>query len=259
MKIDLHVHTEHSFDCESSVEEVVQQAAKVGLDALAITDHDNMSAYGIARKITEDITIIPAMEITADGGTHIIGLFLEDKIVSRDIHDIIDEIHNQNGLVLIPHPFRPGSGLIYNKDKQNHFHGEDIRKIMSGVDLIEAVNFRCNQREILETVKFLDLCPDISHTAGSDAHFVNEIGKAYVELEDVKSNSLEDIKKALINSPRLIRFEAFSTEGKEEIVAISEDAGKKSIISKTGGIIPSSIKKSIRALYEKSTGRTRGT
>ncbi len=259
MKIDLHIHTEHSFDCESRVEEVVRQAAKIGLDALAITDHDNMLAYGIAKKIAEDIAVIPAMEITADGGTHIIGLFLENEIISRDIFDIIDEIHNQNGLVLIPHPFRSGSGLIYNKDKQNHFHGEDIRKIMSGVDLIEAVNFRCRQQDTLETVKFLNLCPDIPHTAGSDAHFVDEIGKAYVELEQVESNSLKDIKKALIDSPRLIRYEAFSIKGKEAVVAVRENARKKSIISKTGNIIPPTIRRSIRALYERSTGRTRGT
>ncbi len=255
MKIDIHVHTEHSFDCESGIDAVIRHATDIGLDAIAITDHDNLSAYGIAKKSAKDIVIIPAMEITATGGTHIIGLFLEDEIVSRDIFDIIDEVHNQDGLVMIPHPFRPGTGLIYNKDKQNHFSGEDIRKILSGVDLIEAVNFRCRQQDILETDKFLALCPDISRTAGSDAHFVDEIGKAYVELEKVKSNSLKDIKKALKISPRLIRYEAFSIEGKQEVIAVKDGARKRSIISKTRDIIPSTIRRSIRAIYKKSTGR----
>ncbi len=255
MKIDLHVHTEHSFDCESDVESIIRRATDIGLDAIAITDHDNLSAYGIAKRIAEDIVIIPAMEITTNGGTHLIGLFLEDEIVSRDIFDIIDEVHGQNGLVLIPHPFRPGTGLMYNKDKQNHFSGEDVRKILSGVDLMEAVNFRCRQQDTLETDKFLAFCPDISRTAGSDAHFVDELGKAYIELEKVKSNSLKDIKKALINSPRLIRYEAFSIEGKQEIITVRDGAKKKSIISKTRDIIPSTIKRSIRAIYKMSTGR----
>jgi len=255
MKIDLHVHTKHSFDCEIDIKSLVQRAAKIGLDAIAITDHDNFSAYGIAKKLAENVIIIPAMEITASDGTHIIGLFLKDEIVSRDIFDIIDEIHNQKGLVLIPHPFRPGTGLIYNRDKQHHFTGEDIRKILSGTDLIESINFHCRQENLLETDTFLSLCPDIPQTAGSDAHTINDLGKAYVELEEVESNSLTDIKKALIHSPRLIRYEAYSHETVPEVISIKTKGKKKSLILKTRNLIPSVFRKSIRAIYNKSTRR----
>jgi predicted metal-dependent phosphoesterase TrpH len=261
MKIDLHVHTEHSFDCQSQIEAVIDRAIENGLDALAITDHDNMSACGLARHIAEDknIIIIPAMEITAEGGTHIIGLFLRDEIISRNIFDIIAEIREQDGLVLIPHPFRSGTGLIYNREEKNYFNGEDIRKILSGVDLIEAVNFRCPQPETVKTDKFLAFNPDIPHTAGSDAHFVEEVGKAYVELEKVKSDSLKDIKKALIESPRLIRYEAYSVEGKREVVTVYEDGISQSIITRTKNILPNNIRKSIRSFFDKSTGRMRDT
>jgi len=258
MKIDLHVHTEHSFDCRSSVEAVIQQAVETKLDAIAITDHDNMSAYGIAFQKSEDknLTVIPAMEITAEGGTHVIGLFLQDEIVSRNIFDIIDEIHAQGGLVVIPHPFRPGTGLIFNKDSQNIFSGEDISKILSRVDLMEAVNYRCRSSEMVKIDKFLGFSPDIPHSAGSDAHFVEEVGKAYVELEKVKSNKLDDIKKALLESPRIIRYEAFSVEGKRTVIALKEDAVSKSILSRTKNIIPKNIRDSIRSIFEKSIGRT---
>jgi predicted metal-dependent phosphoesterase TrpH len=261
MKIDLHVHTEHSFDCQSQLEAVIDRAVENGLDALAVTDHDNMSACGLAGQMAEEknIVVIPAMEITVEGGTHVIGLFLHDEIISRDIIDIIAEIHEQDGLVAIPHPYRTDTGLMYNREERNYFNGEEIQKILSGVDLIEAINFRCPSSEMVKTDKMLAFFPDIPHTAGSDAHFVEEVGRAYVELEKVKSNSLNDIKKALLESPRTIRYEAYSVEGQREVVAMHEDAVSQSIFTRTKNILPNNIRKSIRSLFEKSTGRMRDT
>ena len=47
-RADLHVHTTHS-DGVCSPCEVVVAAARVGLAALAITDHDTVSALAVAR------------------------------------------------------------------------------------------------------------------------------------------------------------------------------------------------------------------
>lgn len=255
MKIDLHTHTEHSFDSELSVRTLIQNAKKVGLHAIAITDHDSMSACGIAKKLAKQIAIIPGMEITSRGGTHITGLFLKDEIVSKDIFDIIDEIHDQGGLALIPHPFRPGSGLIFNKEKRTIFTGEETMRILSSTDLIETVNFRCSAEDTLSAERFFGFHPDIPQTAGSDAHSNDEVGKAYVELEKVKSDSLEDIKEALLHSPRTIRFEAYSEEAGWETRTTKVALKKKSLVVRTRHIFPSSVKESIRAFYQKSAGK----
>ena len=44
MKVDLHIHTTYS-DGVFSPEKIVDTAIDAGLDAIAITDHDNVLAY----------------------------------------------------------------------------------------------------------------------------------------------------------------------------------------------------------------------
>ena len=80
---DLHVHTTHS-DGVCSPCEVVIAAANVGLSALAITDHDTLSALPVARPEAArlGIELIAGIELTAerDGReVHILGHFVHDE------------------------------------------------------------------------------------------------------------------------------------------------------------------------------------
>lgn len=77
---DLHVHTTHS-DGVCSPGEVVRAAAGVGLAALAITDHDTLSALAVARPEAHrlGIELIGGVELTAEAPgreVHILGHFL---------------------------------------------------------------------------------------------------------------------------------------------------------------------------------------
>ena len=79
---DLHVHTTHS-DGVCSPCEVVVAAARVGLGALAITDHDTVSALEIARPEAAwwGIELIPGVELTSEfegRELHILGYFIRD-------------------------------------------------------------------------------------------------------------------------------------------------------------------------------------
>ena len=79
---DLHVHTTHS-DGACSPCEVVNAAARVGLTALAITDHDTLSALAIARPEAArlGLELIPGIELTAEREgreVHILGHFVRD-------------------------------------------------------------------------------------------------------------------------------------------------------------------------------------
>ena len=87
MKIDLHIHTCFS-DGVFTPEKIVDTAIDAGLNAIAITDHDNVLAYPIAVKYADKIAkengntpleIIPGVEINTiykDVEIHILGYFM---------------------------------------------------------------------------------------------------------------------------------------------------------------------------------------
>lgn len=49
MKSDLHIHTYYS-DGVFSPEKIVDTALDVGLDVIALTDHDNVLSYNVAKE-----------------------------------------------------------------------------------------------------------------------------------------------------------------------------------------------------------------
>ena len=83
---DLHVHTSCS-DCAFTPREVVELAAKAGLNLVAITDHDTMEGVAEAQQTGErvGVEIVPGVEISAYHGEeefHIIGLYLNNTNVA---------------------------------------------------------------------------------------------------------------------------------------------------------------------------------
>ncbi|MDP8257972.1 MAG: PHP domain-containing protein [Candidatus Aadella gelida] len=78
---DLHVHTDYS-DGIFSPKEVVDEALKASLGAVAITDHDSVDAIGpcIEAGLGSELEIIPAIELSASNGEkeiHILGYFVD--------------------------------------------------------------------------------------------------------------------------------------------------------------------------------------
>jgi 3',5'-nucleoside bisphosphate phosphatase len=81
-RADLHVHTTHS-DGVCSPCEVVVAAARVGLAALAITDHDTVSALAVARPEAArwGVELVSGVELTSqqfDREIHVLGYFIRD-------------------------------------------------------------------------------------------------------------------------------------------------------------------------------------
>lgn len=82
MKADLHLHTTAS-DGRLEPRELVSLAVKVGLDVIAITDHDSIDGVApalAAARAHPSLTVIPGVELSTDvprGEVHVLGYFID--------------------------------------------------------------------------------------------------------------------------------------------------------------------------------------
>ena len=173
MKFDLHIHTKYSLDGKEEPRKIAKFLKKSGYGGIAITDHDTIKgAFGID---IEDFVVIPGEEIKTSGG-HILAIGIEEEIESRNADEAIDEIHSKGGIAIIAHPFRyskPGVATI------------------DAVEVINGRNFPMQNKRAMEYAKRRRL----PMTAGSDAHFMWEMGRAYTIME---AHDIDEALQAII-------------------------------------------------------------
>ncbi|MBK5221072.1 MAG: PHP domain-containing protein [Thermoleophilia bacterium] len=179
IEVDLHMHTDHSGDCATPVEVLLQTARDRGLGAIAITDHNEVSGALEARRIAadfDDLEVIVAEEVkTAEQG-EVIGLFLEEKIPKGlTMAETIAAIREQGGLVYVPHPF-------------DRFHSvpdyEHLLDIVEEVDILEVFNPRVAVTAFNEEAVRFASKYRIVPGAGSDSHVAQGLGSVRVRIHD---------------------------------------------------------------------------
>jgi predicted metal-dependent phosphoesterase TrpH len=202
-RYDLHIHTNHSPGVRSSVEAVIRRAERLGLTGIAITDHDTMDGAFEAQRLTSSLEIIPGCEVTLADRSHLIGLYLQRMVQGKDLEEVILEIREQDGLVMIPHPFRAKSGLLCNGLWADEWRWAQI---MSQADLIEIYNPGCSLRENQLAQKLVEHYQDsVKPTASSDAHLLWRVGTGQLCVQ----NLLEEL-----STPKKRRLrQLLNTEG----------------------------------------------
>jgi len=179
IEVDLHMHTDHSGDCATPVDVLINTARDRGLGAIAITDHNEVSGAIEARKLAEelgDIKVIVAEEVkTAEQG-EVIGLFLEEKIPKGlTMAETIREIRAQGGLVYVPHPF-------------DRFHSvpdyEHLLDMVEEIDLLEVFNPRVAVTAFNEEAVRFASKYRIVPAAGSDSHVAQGLGSVRQRIHD---------------------------------------------------------------------------
>jgi hypothetical protein len=174
--VDLHMHTDHSYDCATPVEVLLAHARLRGLGAIAVTDHNEVSGAHEARAKSGGVKVIVAEEIkTADQG-EVIGLFIEDKIArGMTLQETIAEIKRQGGLVYVPHPF----DRLHSVPDYEH-----LLDVLDDVDAIEVFNPRVAIAEFNEEAVRFAAKYRIPAGAGSDAHVPQGLGSVRIRMRD---------------------------------------------------------------------------
>jgi glycosyltransferase involved in cell wall biosynthesis len=174
--VDLHMHTDHSPDCATPVDTLLETAKRVGLGAIAITDHNEISGALEARDRADGIKVIVSEEVkTADQG-EVIGLFIEEKIPrGMTLQETIAEIRRQGGLVYVPHPF----------DRMHAVPDyEHLLDVIEDIDAIEVFNPRVAFSAFNEEAARFAAKYRIVAGAGSDSHVPQGLGSVKIRMRD---------------------------------------------------------------------------
>jgi predicted metal-dependent phosphoesterase TrpH len=175
---DLHMHSEHSWDCTTPIDELLDAALAAGLGALAVTDHNTIAGGTEARARAVErglpLHVIVGSEIMTAADGEVIGLFLhEDVPRGLSFAETIERIHGQGGVVYVPHPFdrfhtTPAPALL-------HAHA-------SAIDVVETANARLWLERDNRAAEHFASEHGLRRGAGSDAHVPAGIGTGALRL-----------------------------------------------------------------------------
>lgn len=186
MILDLHIHSRYSFDSMLKPSRIIDVAKRRGLDGIAITDHETIRGGFEAKKINQDpnFVVIVGCEVNTEVGD-VIGLFLKEEIQSKNSIEVMKEIKEQEGITILPHPYR-GHKLS--------------KRLVESADIIEGFNSRSNKVENEKAMALATKC-NKPFVAGSDAHFASEIGLSQTYIEGDMSS---DLKSSILFNRRNI-------------------------------------------------------
>jgi len=231
-RADLHIHTVLSpcGDLEMSPANIVAKARETGLDIIGITDHNSTRHCKLIRSLAEPegIFVLMGAEVTTREEVHCLTFFENDdqlsefqvylekhlppipnnvekfgyQVVVDEDEQIIDEIeyllisaldqsieqieqkvHSLGGIFIPAHIDRPSYSII----SQLGFIPEDL--------LIDGIEISANCK-IQSVIPFLGKQTERTIIRDSDAHYVENIGKAFTTFE-MKLRTFNEIKLAL--------------------------------------------------------------
>jgi predicted metal-dependent phosphoesterase TrpH len=194
--VDLHMHTDHSHDCATPVESLLETARDRGLGAIAVTEHNEISGAVAAAAIADQygVKVILGEEVKTASQGEVIGLFITEKIErGMTLAETVAEIKRQGGLVYVPHPF----------DRMHAVPDyEHLLPIVDQIDLIEIYNPRVALDTFNEEAARFAAKYRIPAAAGSDSHVTQGLGTARVRMRDFNGPEefLESLREAEIHS-----------------------------------------------------------
>lgn len=182
--IDLHLHSYPASPCSSvSVDDLIREAKRVGLDGICLTDHHHRWDRETLARLSDahDFLVLGGNEVTTDQGDILV--FGGEKDFPGIV--TIQELREQAGpeaFMIAAHPFRGfltfgvgRLGLTPEKAMQ--------RLLFRYVDAVEVLNGKVTEKENAFSREVADAL-HLPATGGSDAHEVSEVGLYATHFEE---------------------------------------------------------------------------
>ena len=180
MLVDMHVHTTTSSPCAyMDPESMLEWAARTGLDAVCVTEHDEVEGAQVARELgrRRGFTVFRGVEIYTDLGDMLVfGLLQDARRMQVPYRELLAEVHEAGGIVIPAHPCR---GM---RDLHAILGREAAEELLTTCDAVEVLNggtARENNEIAAREAERYGL-PGIG---GSDAHHLVQIGRCVTEFE----------------------------------------------------------------------------
>ena len=191
LSVELHAHSSLSYDGRDPVDALLERARAASLDALAVTDHDEIEASleAVERAPEYGLIGIPGMEVTSAAG-HVLALGVSEAVPKGlSFQETLDRIHELGGIAVVPHPFQESrSGVIENISRAE----------LARADAIEVYNSRLLTGRSNRQARRFAREHGIPMTAGSDAHIAEMVGRAVTNV-DTDERSVEAILQAIVD------------------------------------------------------------
>jgi predicted metal-dependent phosphoesterase TrpH len=202
LRVELHVHTHASHDSLMDPDELLERCNELGIDRVAITDHDVIDT-AFEMKAKYPARVIVGEEIQTSQG-EIIGYFMTEWVKpGLSPMETIEQLRRQGAAISVPHPF--------DAMRKPNFTFEQLVEIAPYVDAFETFNARCiSMQPNVQAEKFA-LEHHLLETVGSDAHSLWEVGRANLLMQgfsDAESflSALRTAKKDVRKSPAAIHL-----------------------------------------------------
>jgi predicted metal-dependent phosphoesterase TrpH len=164
----------------------VKTAIAKGYDVIGVVDHDTIKGgLSVKKAAGKRILVIPGEEIRTRQGEIIV--FFSDGKYSKNLVEICERAKDMNHFIVAPHPF----------DYLRSCLGGNVRSIKKYIDAVEVFNSRVIINRFNKMAGSFAEKNNIPKIAGSDSHFIEEIGNATVYLNCDKNidSVLRHIKK----------------------------------------------------------------
>lgn len=205
---DLHVHTaKGSSDSSLTPEELVQEARRIGLHGVCVTEHSGAWASHDFQRFAaqQDIVLLQGIEVDTDMG-HILVFGLDGYMPGMarvaELRRIVDEA---GGVMVAAHPFRN----LYNPPPFNQLlinRSQDIGALETVDDavahplfrLVDAVEVANGGNTVDENTFAHEVTQHLGMpgTGGSDAHSTNGVGRC-VTVFDRPVRTMRELVEAL--------------------------------------------------------------